>query len=460
MNPFLAKPLRKVQPGQNLKNTSAEHRPSRYLAANVRNSKIVVVGGDKKPVDPKKIKNPSPSNKNAKNVNNINLIKSNKEEEKTDNSQIEINKENKENIEENKENKDNKENKENVNNAENNAKIFTNDLKIENNINFTYPKSSEGLVFQNNDEILDYIKMQIKEGKIKNVLTKLEMKKSEFTGYTLCKKNQGFTIYEIEIEEDIDKINESIKKQKVEINKKPVELRFASSNEQPVSSAKKETKETNKETTQKDKKITVPENKKQANLIHAMKNKTMEKQIENIKNDKMTNEIKNLQNRVRMQKQELRNAENEADIIRKEAEKKKAINASKVNFNVPTEGDDKKKRSIEENEKKISKALERFKKAYSKNEDKDKDKDKSTDEPPKDSNKIKTLASILQEHIIKPLAEIQQENYGMATRARGGSVDNRVVRHHNEVVGGMTEILQNAPIQKKNVKKPKIIAFE
>ena len=182
-----------------------------------------------------------------------------------------------------------------------------------------------------------------------------------------------------------------------------------------------------------------------------MKNRIAEKQIENIKNDKMTNEIKNLQNRVRQQKQELRNAENEADIVRKEAEKKNANKApNKPTFNVPTEGDEKKK---EENDKKFSKALERFKKAYSKGDD----KDKQQNEPPKDSNKIKTLASILQEHIIKPLAEIQQENYGM--RARGGSVDNRVVRNQNGTIG-MTEMLNNVPIQKKNVKKPKIIAFE
>ena len=435
MNPFLNKPLRKVQPGQNLKNTSAEHRPSKFLGTNVRNSKILVPAVDRKALEAKKNKNPSPTSKFAKNVNNINLI-SNKEDDKNDNSMIDTN----------------RENRENANNSESNGQMFSKNLTIEKNINFTYPKSSEGLVFANNDEIFEYLKVQIKDGKIRNALQKLEIKKSEFTGYTLCKKNQGFTIYEIEIEEDIDKINESIKKQKVEINKKPIEIRFVGSIDQPSSSlgGKKDYRESIQ--IPKDKKPIVPDNKKQPNLIHAMKNKTMEKQIENIKNDKMTNEIKNLQNRVRQQKQELRNAENEADIVRKEAEKKNANKPpNKASLNVPTEGDEKKK---EENEKKFSKALERFKKAYSKADE----KDKQTEEPQrKDTNKIKTLASILQEHIIKPLAEIQQENYGM--RPRGGSVDNRVIKNQNGVVG-MTEMLNNVPIQKKNVKKPKVIAFE
>ena len=436
MNPFLNKPLRKVQQGQNIKNSSAEHRPSKMLVPNARNSKMLVPAPDRKALEAKKNKNPSPTSKFAKNVNNINLIRANKEDDKNDNSMI--------NTE--------RENRENVKNSENNEKMNMNVLEIEKNINFTYPKSSEGLVFANNDEIFEYLKMQIKDGKIRNALQKLEIKKSEFTGYTLCKKNQGFTIYEIEIEDDIDKINESLKKQKVEVNKKPIEIRYAS-NEQYQSTSSLAGKKDYRESIQipKDKKPFVQDNKKQPNLIHAMKNRIAEKQIENIKNDKMTNEIKNLQNRVRQQKQELRNAENEADIVRKEAEKKNANKApNKPTFNVPTEGDEKKK---EENDKKFSKALERFKKAYSKGDD----KDKQQNEPPKDSNKIKTLASILQEHIIKPLAEIQQENYGM--RARGGSVDNRVVRNQNGTIG-MTEMLNNVPIQKKNVKKPKIIAFE
>ena len=55
------------------------------------------------------------------------------------------------------------------------------------------------------------------------------LKKSEFTGFTLSKKNQGYTIYEIEIEEDIEKVNELLKKQKVEIKNKPIELKYTQS---------------------------------------------------------------------------------------------------------------------------------------------------------------------------------------------------------------------------------------
>ena len=162
MNPFLNKPLRKVQPGQNLKNTSAEHRPSKFLGTNVRNSKILVPAVDRKALEAKKNKNPSPTSKFAKNVNNINLI-SNKEDDKNDNSMIDTN----------------RENRENANNSESNGQMFSKNLTIEKNINFTYPKSSEGLVFANNDEIFEYLKLQIKDGKIRNALQKLEIKKTE-----------------------------------------------------------------------------------------------------------------------------------------------------------------------------------------------------------------------------------------------------------------------------------------
>ena len=35
MNPFLSKPLKKVQQGGNLKNSSQEHRPSKYINPNL-----------------------------------------------------------------------------------------------------------------------------------------------------------------------------------------------------------------------------------------------------------------------------------------------------------------------------------------------------------------------------------------------------------------------------------------
>ena len=92
--------------------------------------------------------------------------------------------------------------------------------------------------------------------------------------------------------------------------------------------------------------------------------------------------------------------------------------------------------------------MARFKKAYSIN--KGKEEENKGQAPPGNSHKIQTLAAILQEHIIKPLAEIAQEPN---LRPRGGSVE---VRNKHQ---GIAELLENAPIQ-KNVKKPKKLNFE
>lgn len=454
MNPFLAKPLKKVQPGENLRNSSQEHRPSKYLNPNIsKNPKITKL--EKRTVEGQKERNPSPKENNIKPINNIQLTNKNnppKEENIIQTNSVEKSVPT-----------------EKVKNTENNSKKISSDLKIEKSIKFTLQKiKSDKLVFQNNDEIIEYLKNQIKDGKIKNIFQKLEIKKSEFTGFTLSKKNQGYTIYEIEIEEDIEKVNELLKKQKVEIKNKPIELKYTQS--ESVSTTNTTFK---KENEIKEKK-NFTENKKPENLLQAMKNKTLEKQSENLKKD--SNELKTLQNKVQKRKEELRNAENEKDFIRKEQQNKnnaiknsnkysiqagdndikskrresgikiKTVETGPVNT-MPNanEKPEKKKITAEENQRRASRALARFKKAFSNKKDEDKG--------PESSNKIQSLAAILKEHIIKPLAEIQEENEGRAVRA--GSVECRSIKPAT----GMAEILENAPVQKKNVKKPKNINF-
>ena len=481
MNPFLSKPLKKVQLGSNIKNSSQEHRPSKIINPNIsRNPKIFAV--EKKITDTQKIKNSSPKEKNIKNINNINLIAFNKPTKENDviiknianseqnNINIEI--KNKEEIindeEEKVKSKDNK--------NETIIKKFIKDLKIENCLKFMYTKiKTDKLIFNNNEEILDYIKNQLKEGKIKNLIQKLDLNKNDFTGFTLSKKNKGYTIYEIEIEEDLEKINESIKKQKVEINKKPIEIKYIIKQPEnfPISSVMLK-----KEPEIKEKKNN--ENKKQENYIYAMKNKTIEREIVNVKNDKINSEIKNLQKQIHKHKEELRNEEHN----KKDLDKKANIKASKINNlnsnNLQIDNDikskrrdsglkikanpkkeeengsmntmpnlidknDKKTMTNEENQKKASRALARFKKALSSN------KNKEEDNGPGNSDKIKSIAAILQEHIIKPLAEIQEESENM--KPRGASVECRSIRTE-----GMAELLSNAP-QKKNVEKPKLVNF-
>ena len=451
MNPFLSKPLKRVQApaAPNLKNSSQEHRPSKVLVP--KNMKPANI--DKKMADPQKLKNPSPGHEKNTKSNNISLInKFSKEEERSvTNPGI-------------------------PNNIKNNAKSFTlSNLKIDQNIKMTFPKATNKLIFDTEDDIFEYLRIRLKEGKIKNIIQKLDLKKSEFTGFTLSKKNQGFTIYEIEFEEDLGKINDLIKKQKVEINKKPIEIRYVGGGNVGLSKKNTEFKE-------KEKNI---ENKKPENLIHAMKNKTLERveKEDIIKNEKVNNEIKNLQNKINKHKEELKNAENENDYIRKEQEKKamaaaaalrastRQANSSVDNRRIPAskipngqkedesvslnmtnnisniKDDDKKKASIEESKRRISKAYIRFKKAFQNKDDDDKNKGKINN-----SEKIQSLAEILKEHIIKPLAEIQEEND--AAKPRAGSVGSRPIKNE-----GIEDVLQNIPVQKKNVKKPKIVTF-
>ena len=494
MNPFLAKPLRKVQPGNApLKNSSAEHRPSRFLNMPKK------INQDKKGPDLQKNKNPSPRKQNT-NTNNINLIakvsneddkknsnikseKPNEIEQKVNNAQKVNNfqKENtlpqklnngqkisnfqKEHTLQKMSNKNvdkinkNQEKKEEKN--ENIDKNIDSNLIIDNNISISLGRlESNKLVFNDNDEILVYLRNQIKDGKIKDIKSKLEMKTNDFTGFTLSKKKQGYTIYEIELEEDIDKLNETFKNQRVEIGKKPIQIVFA---EEQIKPLKKEL----------DKKKDV-ENKKPDTLIQTMKNRTMEKEMVKVKKDVINDEIKNLQNKIQKQKVDLKNAENENDYIRKEIEKKSNIKTSKLPYkeepkrrdsglkvkikdendqsNASNNTNDKieQKRTIEENQRKATRALARFKKVYSSHKAKD-EGENTGGKPPENTNKIQSIAAILQEHIIKPLAEMRAENNDM--RPRGGSVECRMIKNE-----GMAELLENAPVQRK--KKPKITAFE
>ena len=140
----------------------------------------------------------------------------------------------------------------------------------------------------------------------------------------------------------------------------------------------------------------------------------------------------------------------ENDIITKRRESGLKIKTKEENEPVnpipnTNETETEKKRTIEENQRRATRAMARFKKAYSSHKGKEENKG------PQNSDKIQTLAAILQEHIIKPMAEIQEENDG---RMRGGSVDSRPIKYD-----GMAELLENAPAQKKNVKKPKNVNF-
>ena len=431
MNPFLNKPLRKVQPGG-----STEHRPSKVLNKNIAKNPQIINASKNSSVR-QSLKNP-PSDNNSN--NNINIISQNQlvnEEEKNMN--------------------------------EVNTNSFIANIQSERNIELNYPYISEKnpneLIFKSDDEIFAYLKDKIKSGKIENINQKLEIKKNDFTGFTLSKKSNGFSIYEIEVEDNIAKINELLKKQKIEINKKPIEFVYTG----PPPSTRSTTEDDSNSKIMKRPKVQVAnkyreDKKKPDDFMSALKkkiNERFEKENAVAKNEKM-DEIANLKNKINKYKGDLKKEEKkEKELIRKPSNR---YVLSTLTVDDPDKrreslmrgkGNQKESNSIssingnqenkpKETERRMSKAMNRFKKAFSNKKDNNLNH--------KNSEKISSLAEMLKEHIIKPLAEIEEE---AEMRPRGGSVELRKVKE-SEVV----QLLEHAPVvQKKKAKKPKAVNF-
>ena len=435
MNPFISKPLKKVQPGG-----STERRQSKILNKNnAKNPQIP--NASKMTTARQSLKNPIPSDLNSNNNTNINSQnKAVNEEEKN----------------------------------EVNTNSFISNIQSERNIEINYPYISEKnpneLIFKSDDEIFAYLKDKIKAGKIENINQKLEVKKNDFTGFTLSKKSNGFSIYEIEVEDNIDKINELLKKQKIEINKKQIEFNYTGG---PSSTSSTNEDDSNSQLMKKPKvqvankyKADKADNKKPDAFMNALKkkiNERFEKENAVVKNEKM-DEIKNLKNKINKYKGDLKKEEQkEIDAIKRPSnryvlstltvddpnKRRESLMRGKVNqketnninsINANAENKNK------ESERRMSKAYNRFKKAFSNK------KDSNSNLNHKNSEKISSLAEMLKEHIIKPLAEIEEE---AEMRPRGGSVEVRKVKE-SEVV----QLLENAPVvQKKKAKKPKAVNF-
>jgi hypothetical protein len=430
MNPFISKPLRKVQPGG-----STEHRPSKILNKNIAKNPQIV-NASKNTTARQSLKNPNPSDINPN--NNINLISQNQlvnEEEKN----------------------------------EVNTNSFIANTQSERNIEINYPyiseKNPDELIFKSDDEIFAYLKDKIKAGKIENINQKLEVKKNDFTGFTLSKKSNGFSIYEIEVEDNISKINELLKKQKIEINKKQIEFVYTGG----PSSTSSTTEDDSNSKIMKRPKVQVAnkyraDNKKPDNFMNALKkkiNERFEKENAVVKNEKM-DEIANLKNKINKYKGDLKKEEQKEieaikrpsnryvlstltvddpnkrrdSLMRGKGNQKESNNINSINSNAENKA--------KESERRMSKAMNRFKKAFSNKKDNNLNH--------KNSEKISSLAEMLKEHIIKPLAEIEEE---AEMRPRGGSVEVRKVKE-SEVV----QLLEHAPVvQKKKAKKPKAVNF-
>ena len=79
------------------------------------------------------------------------------------------------------------------------------------------------LIFDNENEMIDYIYNKFEEERKKKSYFN---RKLRFTGFVLSKKYKGKNLYDIRIEDDINKINQQLKDEQVLINDKQVEFIF------------------------------------------------------------------------------------------------------------------------------------------------------------------------------------------------------------------------------------------
>ena len=121
-----------------------------------------------------------------------------------------------------------------LNSKNSNSKLNTNinksiyEICHNENINFEpienqKEEDENKLVFNNDNEVVEYInKKYDDEKRKKNYFNK----KLRFTGFVLCKKYKGKNLYDIRIEDDIEKINNQFKEEQVVVSDKKVELKF------------------------------------------------------------------------------------------------------------------------------------------------------------------------------------------------------------------------------------------
>ena len=130
-------------------------------------------------------------------------------------------------------------------------------------------------IFDNENEITDYIFNKFEEERKKKSYFN---RKLRFTGFVLSKKYKGKNLYDIRIEDDIDKINQQLKDEQIFINDKKVEFRFIDDN--------------NKQNNNNNENENVNENNNKINADLLEENKLLKLEIEkNNKKDIVKNEL-------------------------------------------------------------------------------------------------------------------------------------------------------------------------
>ena len=110
----------------------------------------------------------------------------------------------------------------NINKDLNKSKIMQNkEFEICKNNSFNYENINDNrIIFDNEDNIVEYINKKYEEDKKKTYFNR----KIKFTGFVLTKKYKGKNLYDIRIEDDIDKINQRLKEENVEVNNELIEI--------------------------------------------------------------------------------------------------------------------------------------------------------------------------------------------------------------------------------------------
>ena len=184
-------------------------------------------------------------------------------------------------------------------------KIYINKLYICVNNSFSFiSKNKNKFIFNNENEIVEYVNKKYEENRKDNIDKKLK-----YTGYILTKKYKGKILYEIRIEDDINKLNNKLKEENIRFGNEMIEIINTNQKEEyeklknKLENIEKEIdnlKQENESLTKKDflkNELIKKLDKEKQNIIK--ENEKMSKELENLKklNDNLNDKIKEISNK-------------------------------------------------------------------------------------------------------------------------------------------------------------------
>ena len=228
-----------------------------------------------------------------------------------------------------------------ISNKSNRKTICTLEICRRDDININPIKESNDnkLCFDNENEILDFINKKYEDEKKKKSYFN---KKIRFTGFVLSKKYRGKNLYDIRIEDDLDKINHQLKEEQVNVNNKQVELKFIDDKkvenndnsditnhnlEEEIQKLKKEYEKLNKKDIAKNDLITKLDKEKQSLLEEIEKMKKNIEELNNI-NIRLNKDLDS-----KMNKNSLLKIENNSFFSININNKKRNVNKENINKN-------------------------------------------------------------------------------------------------------------------------------